>query len=64
MGAGRTVGVMPADVDCVEADKVLEVEQHCGQTVELVGQPEVCEPHVVKRSRHYAELEGRQNGKN
>ena len=47
---------VPVDLYGVEADHILEVEQHRGQGVELIGQPEVSEPHVMERRRQDAEL--------
>ena len=46
----------PVDVLGVVADEVLEIGEDGDETVELVGQPEVHEAHVMQRRHEDAEL--------
>ena len=46
----------PVDVLGVVADEVLEIGEDGDEAVELVGQPEVHEAHVVQRRHEDAEL--------
>jgi len=46
----------PVDFYWVETDEIFQVEQNSCEAVELIGQPEISEPNIVKRSGENSKL--------
>ena len=54
-----TIWSEPVNLHRVETYEVLEVHDDGGETVELISQPEVRKPNMMKRGRRNTELQYR-----
>lgn len=52
----ESIMFVPVQFKTVETDHVLQIHQNNHKRVQLISQPEVCEPHAMKWSCHNSEL--------